>query len=184
MNLDQTPLKYMPIANQTLSRKGSKRVAIKGVSFKKSITATFETTFNMTFLLMQLIYGGKTQRRLPRVKFPDSFSLSANEKHFSNTQEPLTLIDEITTPYVEKERKIRDLGEQQQALFIVDVFSGQMTDPVIEKLIENNIKLTRVLANMANLFQPLDLRINGSAKAFLQKKSIEWYNPSISKQQE
>ena len=45
---------------------------------------------------------GKTQRSLPRVKLPDSFSLSANEKHFSNKQEPLKLIDEIITPYVQK----------------------------------------------------------------------------------
>ena len=45
---------------------------------------------------------GKTQRSLPRVKLPDSFSLSVNEKHFSNTQEPLKLIDKIITPYVQK----------------------------------------------------------------------------------
>ena len=172
MNFDQTPIKYMPVANQTLSRKGSKHVAIKGLSFKKSITATFGITFNLKFLPMQLIYGGKTQRSLPRVKFPDSFSLSVNENHFSNTQELLKLIDEIITPCVEKEREILDLGEQQQALLIIDVFSGQMTDPVIEKL-RNNIKLTRVPANMTNLFQPLDLTVNGSGKAFLKKKFTE-----------
>ena len=72
---------------------------------------------------MQLIYGGKTQRSLPRVKLPDFFSLSANEKHFSNTQESLKLTDEIITPYVEEEREMLDLGEEQQALLIIDVFS-------------------------------------------------------------
>ena len=46
-----------------------------------------------------------------------------------------------------------------------------MTDPVIEKLKENNIKLTKIPANMANLFQPLDLTVNGSAKAFLKTNS-------------
>ena len=111
MNFDQTPLKYAPVANQTLSRKGSKHVAIKGLSFKKSITATFGITLNLKFLPMQLIYGGKTQRSLPRVKFHDSLSLSANEKHFSNTQESLKLIGEIITPFIEKERGILDMGE-------------------------------------------------------------------------
>ena len=89
--------------------------------------------------------------------------------HFSNKQVPLKLIDEIITPYVEKEREMLDLGEEKQALLIIGVFSGQMTDPVIEKLKENNIKLTRVPANMTILFQPLDLTVNGSAEAFLKK---------------
>ena len=117
---------------------------------------------------MELIYGGKDQLSLPRVKFPDSFPLSANEKHFSNTQESLKLIDEIITPYVEKEHEMLDLGEEQQPLLIIYVFSGQMTDQFIENLKENNIKLTRVPANMRNLFQPLDLTVNGSAKAFFK----------------
>ena len=102
---------------------------------------------------MQLIYDGKTQRSLGREKFPDSFSLPANENHFSKTQESLKLIDKIITSYFEKKREKLDLGEQQQALLIIDVFSRKMTDLVIEKLKENNIKLTRVSANMANLFQ-------------------------------
>ena len=85
MDFDQTRVKYAFVANQTLSRKGSNLVAIKGLSFKKSITVSFRVTFNLEFVPMQLIYGGKSQRTLPRVNFPNSFSLNANEKHFSNT---------------------------------------------------------------------------------------------------
>ena len=77
----------------------------------------------------------------------------------------LKLIDEIFTPYVEKEQKMLDLGEKQHALLIINVFSGQMTDPVIEKLKENIIKLARV-------HQPLDLIVNDSANTFL--KFTEW----------
>ena len=98
MNFDQTPLKYAPVANQTLSRKESKHVEIKGQSFKQAITATFGITFSDKFLSMQLIYGGKTKQSLPKVNFPDSFSLSVNEKHFSNTNESLKLIEDIITP--------------------------------------------------------------------------------------
>ena len=53
MNFDQIPLKYTPFANQALSRNGSKHVAIKDVSLKKSITATFGITFNLKFLPIQ-----------------------------------------------------------------------------------------------------------------------------------
>ena len=71
---------------------------------------------------------------MPKVKFPDSFSLSVNEKHFSNTNESLKLIEDIITPYVEKERGKLGLSDNQPALVIFDVFSEQMTDPVMQKL--------------------------------------------------
>ena len=54
---------------------------------------------------MQLIYGGKTKESLPRFKFPESFSLSANPKHFSNKAESLKVIEEIILPYVKQKRQ-------------------------------------------------------------------------------
>ena len=86
---------------------------------------------------MQLIYGGKTTQRFPRFKFADSFSLSANSKHFSNTEGSLKLLDEIVILYVESERKRLNLEQTQFALIILDVFRRQMTHQVINKLPEN-----------------------------------------------
>ena len=34
---------------------------------------------------------------------------------------------------------------------------------------------------MTNLFQPLDLTVNGAAKDFLKRKYTEWYTGEISK---
>ena len=136
-------------------------------SCKQAITATFGITFSNEFLPMQLMYGGKTAASTPKFNFPKSFSsLSANPKHFSNTEESLKLLAEIIIPYVNSERENIGLKQTQQALLIMDVFSGQMSEPVKEKLIENSILLVRVPANMSNLFQPLDLTVNGSVKAF------------------
>ena len=75
-----------------------------------------------------------------------------------------------------------NLGKDQPALLIIDVFSGQMADPVIQKLKENHIKVIRVPPSMTNLFQSLDLTVNGSAKVFMKKKFTEWYSSSIAKQ--
>lgn len=111
----------------------------------------------MKFLPLQLIYGGKTERSLPKVKFPGSFSLNFNGKHFSNTQESLKL---IIVPYVEKEHEMLKLPKDQPALLIIDVFSGQITDPVLQNLKENHIKLTRVPANMTNIFKLLSPRLS------------------------
>ena len=179
INLDQTPLKIVQCSNTTLAKKNSKNVTIVGSSDKRSITATFSITLSGKFLPMQLIYGGKTQQSLPRYQFPSGFSLSVNEKHFSNTTESIKLLKEIIIPYVKKEREAKGLGEDQKALVVMDVFTGQMTSEVRDVLRENNILVTNVPANMTRFYQPLDLTVNGSAKRFLAKKFNGWYSQQI-----
>ena len=66
-------------------------------------------------------------------------------------------MDEIIISYAEKEREELNLEENQPTLLIIDVFSGQVTKPVIDKMTENNIKLVKVPVNMTRLFQPVDL---------------------------
>ena len=102
VNIDQTPLKYAPVASRTIAKKNSKHIHVAGFSYKQAITGTFGITYSNLFLPMQLIYGGKTSQSLPKFKFPESFALSANPKHFSNTTESLRLLDEIIIPYVKK----------------------------------------------------------------------------------
>ena len=92
LNLDQTPLKYAPCSQQTLAPKNSKHVTISESSYKQGITGTFVITLVGSCLPFQLIYGGKTERSLPKFKFPNEFSLSVNEKHFSNTKESLKIL--------------------------------------------------------------------------------------------
>ena len=127
LNFDQTPLKYAPVASQTLAQRWAKHVSISGLSYRQALTATFGITHSNVFLPMQLIYGGKIQQSLPKYKFPPSFSLSVNEKHFSNTNESLKLIEEVILSYVENERRRLEGDENQAALLIIDVFRGQMT---------------------------------------------------------
>ena len=74
LNLDQTPLKYILVGRQSLTKKGSKSVLIAGSADKRNITGTFIITLSGKFLPMQLIYGGKAKQSLPRFKF------SANPK--------------------------------------------------------------------------------------------------------
>ena len=78
--------------------------------------------------------------------------LSANPKHFNNTNESLKLIDEIIVPHIQSERTKLQLQTDHTALLIIYVFSGQMTPVVLQKLRENYIFLVRVPPNMTNLF--------------------------------
>ena len=169
INFDQTPSKYVQVPAMTMDKKGTSNVPIKGIDDKRSITATFSVTFHHKFLLMQLIYKGKTSQSLPKVKFPDGFSLSANESHYSNEKESIKFLEEIILPYIRQERG--KLGhENQKALLIFDVFHGQTTDEVLKIMEDNHILATKVPPNMTNLYQPLDLSV---------KKAAEWYTRQL-----
>ena len=181
MNLDQTPLKYVLVLHNTMVNKGVKSISIAGSGDKRGITGTFVITLDRKFLPIQLIYGGKTKQSLPRYKFPESFSLSVNPKHFSNTEESTKIINEIVVPYVEKERE--KLGDKSQpALLILDVFRGQMTSEVTTLLQENNIFFVTVPNNMAHLFQPLDLTVNGFCKSYLKRKFTQSFAQQFDRQ--
>ena len=104
MNLDQTPLKYVPVSHHTMAKKGVKSVAAAGSADKRCITGTFFITLKGDFLPIQLIYGGKMAQSLPKFKVLESFLLSVNPKHFSNTKESMMVIEEIVLLHVDKQR--------------------------------------------------------------------------------
>ena len=64
LNLDQTPLKYIPRGKTTLAKQNANSVPVRGVSDKRVIAATFINTLDGKFLPMQLIYGGKTRKSI------------------------------------------------------------------------------------------------------------------------
>ena len=73
-----------------MEKSASKSVAIAGSRVKLAITTMFFINLVGNFLPTQLIYGGKTDRSLPKIDFPKGFSLSANPKHYSNQKETKT----------------------------------------------------------------------------------------------
>ena len=164
LNIDQTPLKNVPVGNETVAPRGETSVTIEGSSDKRSITGTFAISLHGHFLPMQLIYGGKTSQSLPRYRFPKGVCLSFNPKHFSNTNKSIKFLKEIITPYVVKQRKLLKCQVDQKALVIMDVFTGQMTMEVLNAYEEANILIINIPANMMKYYQPLDLTVNGYAK--------------------
>ena len=169
LNLDQTKLKYILSANHTLAKKGSKSIETAGSDDKRCITGTFTVSLEGGFLPMQLIYGGKTNQSLLHFKFPESFSLSVNPKHYSNTLESIKIINEVIIPYVIAQREILR-NPNQGALLICNVFRGQIIDEVTLHLLQGNIYFVTVPNNMTHLFQPLDLTVNGHCKTFMKNR--------------
>ena len=128
----------------------------------------------------QLIYKGKTTQSLPKIDFPNGFSLSVNEKHFSNTQESIKFLKEIVIPFVDKKRSELK-NASQAALLIWDLFRGQKTTPVLDILKENNIITEYVPNNMTNYYQLLDCTNNKWTKDFLKEKFSTWLSKQVQK---
>ena len=149
----------------------------KGLSDKRNITPTFVITLPGEFLPLQIIYGGKTDRRHPKgFWFPSDFCISHNEKHRSND---IKLIDIIIVPYIVKERSKLNLPTTQKVLVIWDVFKGQVTQKVLDKLISLDCEFVALPADMTHFFQPLNLIVNRSAKQFMQKQFVIYYNEIV-----
>ena len=100
-----------------------------GSDDKRCITETFTVSLKGSFLPIQLIYGGRTNQSVPCFKFPETFYVSVNPKHCSNTLESIRIIDEVIIPYLNAQRKILS-NPNQAALVIFDVFRGLITDDV------------------------------------------------------
>ena len=82
------------------------------------------------------------------------------------------MLENVITPYVEKQRISFSLDFDHPALLIMDVFKGQMTCAVRELLNENHILQEKVPASLTYLFQTLDVQggSNGYVKRFMKKK--------------
>ena len=66
-------------------------------------------------------------------------------------------------------------------LLIINVFPGQTTTTNRNLLASNDIYIfLKVPANMTNLYQSLDLTVNGYVKAFMKRMFTEWFATQIS----
>ena len=63
----------------------------------------------------------------------------------------------------------------KKSLLIYDVFAGQITEKMKALVEENQYGVVYVPKNMTDEFQPIDLTVNGPAKAFLKEIFETWY---------
>ena len=84
LNIDQTPTRFVLGSSHIQAQIGSDIGLIARSHDKGMITTIFTITTNGVFSLMQVIYGGKTSKSFCRAKLPEPFTLSENEKHYSN----------------------------------------------------------------------------------------------------
>ena len=154
---------------------------VAGHEDKRQITATFAACLDGTFLPMQNLYQGKTNRSHPRFAYPDGFDVYHSPNHWANEETCLRYFEKIIIPYVNQVSEAID-APSQKALIIMDNFTGQTTGAVLELLEEKEIAVVMVPANCTDRLQPSDVSVNKSAKDFLRTKFRTWYAEQVEKQ--
>ena len=100
INWDHTAMKVVPATSWMMERKGTNRVEISGIDDKYQITALFACMMAGHFLPIQLIYGGKTPKCLPKVTFPSDWHITYTPNHWSNEATMIEYVKLIIIPYV------------------------------------------------------------------------------------
>ena len=78
-------------------------------------------------------------------------------------------LEEAIVPYLKKQRSMEGLDQDQKALAIMNVFTGQITSEVLNSYKSCNTCVVNVPAIMTKYYQPLDLTVNREAKRFLKR---------------
>ena len=149
-----------------MAAEGSRRVEVAGLGDKQQVTVTFAASLDGTFLLMQILYKGKTNRAYPKYVFPDGFDIYHTRNHWANEETCFHFLEKIIFPFIKKTRKELE-APSQKALIIMDCFSGQSIPSVLEKLEEEGIIVVKVPPGTTDRLQHLDISTNKYAKDFL-----------------
>ena len=82
---------------------------------------------------------GAITQNIPKFSFPEEFILSPNPQHFSEAEETLLFLKEVTIPCVKSQQQLLKFPADQKALVIMDNFTGQMTVVTIDAFKEVSI---------------------------------------------
>lgn len=108
-----------------------------GANDKRQITAIFCGSLLGDFLLLQIIYKGKTTHCHPAYDFPSEWNVTHSPNHWSTEETMLEYISEIIVPYVKAVR--HDIGQESAALVVLDNFKCQVTSTVTSFVENHNI---------------------------------------------
>ena len=90
------------------------------------------------YIASRRLSDSATDLCLPRFKFPEKFSLSYNETHYSNEKEACKFIEEILQPYIKKVIERENLPVDQKSLVMMDLIKGQVIPMVLNLYKESN----------------------------------------------
>ena len=100
-----------------MAPEGSKRVEIAVQGDKRQVTATLVAAFDGTFLPIQTLNQGKTDRCHPtKYTFPQNFDVFHSPNHWANEETCVRFFHNIIFPYIKVVREGTDSSSQKHWL--------------------------------------------------------------------
>ena len=121
INIDETPLRIVPVDKWTLEEEGATQVPLTGQEDKREVTRLLGCTLSGMLLPPQILYEGKAKQRHPCLQFPDGWDIWHSESHQSDEATVRWYVGKILSPWIEKCTLELNLPAKQRALVILDV---------------------------------------------------------------
>ena len=172
-NMDETPAFF-----DMVPTKSRECVVRTSGNDKKHITIILSAAADGTLLPPMLIFKGKTERTIGKLRVPEGFVVKTQEKAWMDEDLTIVWLDEIWVKYVKKINK--ELG-LENSLLTYDAFSAHKTNTVASKLNENKSDALMIPAGCTSKCQPMDVCINKPFKAILRKCWVEHVNKAVEK---
>lgn len=162
INMDETPMFFDMVPEQTISKKGVKEVRVHSSGAqKKKLTVTLTCTGDGRMLPALVIFKGK--RKL-KFKTPEYVHVAVQKKGWMDSELMVRWLRGIVLPYTEK----------RKALLVIDSFSAHMTEEFIDEAKANNIDVAIIPGGCTSKIQPLDVCLNKPFKSVLRNKWLEY----------
>jgi len=98
---------------------GLKWVEVAGVDDTHQITAMYAVLLSGNFLLLQLVYEGKTTSCHPAIGFPEGFYVTHATNHWCNGEIMISYIEAVIVTYIAEKRLQLGLDSKHSGLIIL-----------------------------------------------------------------
>ena len=164
-NMDETPAFFDMIPAKSICKTGSRECIVRtSGSEKKHVTAVVSAAADGTMLPPMLIFKGKTDKTIKKLRIPEGFIVKTQENSWMDEGLMEVWVEEIWLKYVREVSK--QLGFDN-SLLTFDAFSAHKTDDVQSKLVENKSDILMIPPGCTSKCQPMDVCINKPFKAIL-----------------
>ena len=165
-NMDERPAFFDMIPVKSICKTGSGECIVRtSGSEKKYVTVLLSAAADGTMLPPMLIFKGKTDKTIKKLRIPEGFIVKTQEKSWMAEGLMEVWAEEIWLKYV---REVSKQLRFDNSLFTFDAFSAHKTDDVQSKLVENKSKC-----------QMMDVCINKPLKAILRKCWVTYISKII-----
>lgn len=178
-NMDETPAFFDMVPAKTICKTGSKECIIRTSGCeKKHVTIVLSATADGTMLPPMIIFKGKTENTIKKLRVPEGFIIKTQEKAWMDEQLMQIWTNDI---WLKHTKEMSEKLGFENSLLTFDAFSAHKTDDIQAKLIKNKSDILMIPPGCTSKCQPMDVCINKPFKAVLRKCWVEYVSVVINK---